>query len=118
MNKLNKEEMIALAEGQLHAYNNRDIEKFCTFFHPNVIVYVAGNPIPTCEGIEAFKTIYTARFNDNPDLHCQLKSRIVVDHAVLDEEWVTGVASALAPSHVVAIYQFKDGLIHTVSFVR
>lgn len=110
--------MIALAEGQLHAYNNRDIDKFCTFFHTDVIVYVAGNPQPTCQGMEAFKKIYTSRFNDNPDLHCQLRNRIVLDNAILDEEWVTGVHNALAPSHVVAIYQFQDGLIHTVSFVR
>lgn len=118
MGKLNKEEMIALAEGQLHAYNNRDLEKFCTFYHPEVTVYIAGNPTPTCLGMEAFRAIYATRFNDNPDLHCQLKSRIALDNAVLDEEWVTGVANALAPSHVVAVYQFKDGLIHTVSFVR
>ena len=118
ISNMTKEEMIALAEGQLHAYNERDIEKFCTFYHPNVVVFVAGNPMPTMMGMDAFRKAYTNRFKENPDLHCQLRSRTVLDNAILDEEWVTGVANSIAPSHVVAVYQFKDNLIHTITFVR
>lgn len=116
---MKKEEMIALAQGQLDAYNNRDIQTFCTFFHPEVKVYRLGEVVEqTCNGMETFREIYRKRFDENPGLHCELRSRVVLNGSVLDEEWVTGVTGASAPSHVVAIYGFRDGLISSVCFTR
>jgi len=110
--------MVKLAQGQLDAYNNRDIETFCRFFHPEVEVFRIGSTDRICVGMEAFREIYRKRFNDNPRLHCELRSRTVLGFSVLDEEWVTGVEGAEVPSHVVAIYQIEDGLIKYVSFCR
>lgn len=116
---MTKEEMVALAQGQLDAYNRRDLESFCRHFHSDVQVYRVGQtPEKTCEGIDAFREIYRSRFDSNPNLHCELKSRVVLNSSVLDEEWVTGVTGASGPSHVVAIYHFKDGLISSVWFTR
>lgn len=117
---MNKERMIALASGQLEAYNKRDIEKFCTFFHPEVQVWSRqnGEPVKTCSNMETFKRMYQSRFENNPDLHCELRSRVVLNDSVLDEEWVTGVTGQEAPSHVVAIYAFRDDLIGYVWFTR
>lgn len=116
---MKKEKMIELAQGQLDAYNKRDIEKFCTFFHPEVQVWrLNGEPVKTCSDMETFKKMYKDRFDKNPELHCELRSRVVLNDSVLDEEWVTGVAGAEAPSHVVAIYGFRDDLIGYVWFTR
>lgn len=116
---MKKEEMVALAQGQLDDYNRRDLEAFCTHYHPEVQVYRLGEVTEKiCEGIEAFREIYRGRFDSNPRLHCELKHRTVLSGSVLDEEWVTGVEGAAAPSHVVAIYGFRDGKIGYVWFTR
>lgn len=116
---MTKEEMINLAQEQLDAYNRRDLEAFCKFFHPEVKVYRLGETIEqTCSDMNTFREIYRKRFDSNPELHCELRSRIVLNNSVLDEEWVTGVTGATAPSHVVAIYGFRDGLISSVYFTR
>ncbi len=116
---MKKERMIELAQGQLDAYNKRDIEKFCTYFHPEVQVWrLNGEPIKTCSDMATFKKMYTARFDNNPKLHCELRSRVVLNDSVLDEEWVTGVEGQEIPSHVTAIYGFRDDLIGYVWFTR
>ena len=116
---MNKERMIELVQGQLDAYNNRDIEKFCTFFHPEVQVWrLNGEPVKTCSDIETFRKMYTTRFESNPELHCEIRHRTIMNGSVLDEEWVTGVVGQEAPSHVVAIYSFRDDLIGYVWFTR
>lgn len=112
---MNKEKMIELAQGQLDAYNARDLEKFCSFYHPNVLVYKLTQSEPISSDFETFTNMYKVRFAENPELHCELKSRVVLKDSVLDEEWVTGAGAA---SHVVAIYGFKDDLISHVWFTR
>ncbi|MBC7429314.1 MAG: nuclear transport factor 2 family protein [Bacteriovorax sp.] len=114
---MQKEKMIALAQGQLDAYNKRDLEAFCNFYHPSVQVFKLAQNEKTCDGIQAFRSMYKTRFEDAPELHCELKSRVVLNDSVLDEEWVTAGAGS-TPSHVVAIYSFKDNLIAHVWFVR
>jgi hypothetical protein len=64
-----------------------------------------------------FRQRYHQRFSENPQLNCELRSRIVLGDSVLDEEWVTG-ASGVSPSHLVAIYYFRDNLISKVFFTR
>lgn len=114
--KTSKEKMIELAQGQLEAYNQRDLNKFLTFYHKNVIVYKLLNNELICNDFEAFREMYKKRFDDCPQLHCELKSRVVLNDTVLDEEWVTG--GGPNPSHVVAIYGFTDQLISHVWFTR
>jgi hypothetical protein len=113
-----KERMVELAQGQLDAYNQRDLEKFCLHYHPNVTAYRLATGEVICQGMAAFREVYRSRFDGSPRLHCELKSRIVLADSVLDEEWVTGVEGASAPSHVVAIYGFEDNLISKVWFTR
>ena len=111
-----KEKMIALCQGQLDAYNNRDIKAFASFYHPEVKAYRLHNNEQILSGLEELNKIYSKRFSENPNLHCELKSRVVLEGTVLDEEWVTGVVGQLKPSHVVAIYKFQDNLIHSIWF--
>lgn len=116
---MNKERMIELAAAQLDAYNKRDIDTFCTYFHPKVQVWrLNGDPTKTCDNITTFRQMYQDRFENNPKLHCELRSRTVLNDSILDEEWVTGVEGAQTPNHVVAIYGFKDNLISHVWFTR
>ncbi len=126
---ITKEKMIELCQGQLNAYNNRDIINFATFYHPEVKAYRLQIPKgkshldsqhneQILSGLDELKQIYKKRFLENPELHCELKSRVVLENTVLDEEWVTGITHQEKPSHVVAIYKFKDNLIHSIWFTN
>jgi hypothetical protein len=111
-----KEKMIELCQGQLEAYNKGDIDAFASFYHPDVKAYRLQGNEQILDGLEQLKINYRKRFSENPKLHCELKSRVVLESSVLDEEWVTGVVNQTKPSHVVAIYKFKDDLIHSIWF--
>lgn len=117
---MNKERMLELVQGQLEAYNKRDIDTFCSYFHPEVQVWrlAEEGPVKTCNEIETFRKMYTARFENNPELHCEIKNRTILNGSVLDKEWVTGVVGQETPSHLVAIYSFRDNLIGYVYFSR
>ncbi len=115
---MKKEKMLELVEGQLAAYNQKNLDKFCTYFHPEVEIYRLNQNEMTCKGIETFRSLYVDRFGLNPDLNCEIKSRIVLEDMIIDEEWITGVAGVSAPGHVVAIYGFKDELIFRCWFAR
>lgn len=115
---MNKERMIELAQNQLDAYNQGNIDNFCENYHQEVEAYSLPDNNLIVKGIEQFRKNYGERFKNNPKLHCELKSRTVLTNSVLDEEWVTGVEGATGPSHVVAIYHFKDNLIYKIWFTR
>ena len=110
--------MIELCQGQLDAYNARDIDKFASYYHPEIKAYRLSQNELVLSGIENLKINYGKRFSENPNLHCELKSRVVLNNSVLDEEWVTGVSNQKVPSHVVAIYNFKYDLIYSVWFTK
>ena len=112
---MKEERMIELVQGQLDAYNARDVDKFCELYHPDVEVFKLSQEAPDCVGIEKFRAIYKALFEKFPMLHCELKSRIVINSFVIDEEFVTRTETNTA--HAVAIYNFKDNLISKVRFV-
>lgn len=115
---MTKQEMEGLAQRQLDAYNRRDLQAFCACYHPEVKItnLVAGQT--TCTGMDQFKGNYQALFDSSPKLHCELKSRVVLDSAVIDEEHVTGASRFPNGLHAVAIYGFRDGLIDRVWFPR
>lgn len=113
---ISKDRMIELCQGQLDAYNERNITQFASFYHNDVKAFRLPSGEQFLNGIAELKVIYKKRFSENPNLFCELKSRVVLEASVLDEEWVTGVTHQEKPSHVVAIYKFKDQLIHSIWF--
>jgi hypothetical protein len=113
---MNKSEMEQITQAQLEAYNRRDLSKFCDCYHDDVKVTNIVSGKVRCEGKEQFKEIYKNLFASSPHLHCELKNRIVLDHAVIDEEWVTGSSNYPNGIHIIAIYSFRDGVIDRVWF--
>ena len=115
---MTKKEMEDLAQRQLYAYNQRDLKAFCECYHPDVKVMNLVSGETLCEGKSQFEKNYQERFSTSPELHCELKSRIVLDTAVIDEEWITGTLRFPNGLHTVAVYGFRDGLIDRVWFTR
>jgi hypothetical protein len=102
-------------EGQLVAYNARDVDAFVPWFTEDVIVEDAmGARIVT--GHDELRARYGPMFAKYPALHAAILSRIRVGEFVLHEESVTGRQPE--PEHVVAIYRVRGGLIDHVRFIR
>ncbi len=110
--------MEILVQGQLDAYNSRDTTLFCSFFHSEVKAAQLISGKSLLSGMDEFEKIYRELFESNPKLHCELKSRIILESAVIDEEFVTGIARFPQGLHAVAIYGFRDDKIDRIWFPR
>jgi len=58
---------------------------------------------------------YEAYFQKTPNLHCELKNRIIQGNTVIDKEYITGTGK---PFEAIAIYQIENNKIKRVYFVR
>lgn len=110
--------MEKIVQKQLDAYNARDLERFCACYHPEIKIVRLLSGITTITNISEFMELYRNLFASNPKLHCKLRSRIVLESVVIDEEFITGLQRAVDGLHTVAIYGFRDGLIDRVWFPR
>lgn len=107
---------VALVEGQLAAYNDHDLERFCSFFAADVEVALFGSDQPALRGMDAFRRRYTERFAGTPDIHCTITQRLVQGQFVIDQERLT--MSGAPERSVVAIYQVDGDLIRRVWFIE
>jgi hypothetical protein len=101
-------------QAQLEAYNSRDIDKFLEPYAEDVQVYDYPDKF-LYQGKELMRKSYSSFFKTTPDLHCELKNRIIIRDKVIDEEAVTANGMLF---HAVAIYEVKDGKITKVTFIR
>ena len=104
---------VDLAQGQLEAYNDRDINRFCTFFSSEIKVYDAHTNTLLFAGMDAFRERYTETF-ENPDLHCTVTQRIVLGNIVIDKEEVQGFGASF--KEAIAIYHTNENCITEVHF--
>jgi len=105
-----------LAQNQLIAYNNKNIEEFLKQYSDNVKIYSFPNILKT-EGKEEMRKIYSKMFETLPDLHCELVNRIVQNNTVIDQESVTFKANEPKKS-AIAIYKIVDDKISEVYFIQ
>lgn len=117
MNNTDNSDARNAAQGQLDAYNNRDIEEFCRWYTDDVQLITLKDNEVFCNGKSEMRERYGKMFESMPSLHCELLNRIVCGNFAFDEESVTGLASD-AIVHAVAIYEVRDGLIAKAWFVR
>jgi hypothetical protein len=104
-----------LAQQQLDAYNNRDIEAFLVPYSDSIEVYDFPNTFQY-KGKEKMRKGYAGMFTDTPDLHCTLKNRMVIGNTVIDQESVI-FNKKNPPLECMAIYTIKDGKIAKVHFI-
>ncbi len=105
-----------LAQEQLDAYNNRDIEAFVLPYAENVKVFNFPSEL-LYEGREKMYDLYGRMFARTPDLHCKLVNRMILSNTVIDHEEVT-ITKNEPPMRAIAIYKIVDGKIAEVYFVR
>ncbi|WP_257988527.1 MULTISPECIES: nuclear transport factor 2 family protein [Bacillus] len=106
-----------LAQMQLDAYNNQDIEQFLQVYSDDVEVLDFPSNKALYTGIEKMRERYTNLFADNPSQNAELLSRTVKGNIVIDHEYVTGRASGVN-TEAIAIYEVKEDKIAKVWFIR
>ena len=105
-----------VAQGQLDAYNVQDLDAFCAFYAPDVVVAELNGEV-TIRGREAFRAKYAEIFARNPTNRAELAGRMVIGSRVIDHEKVTRQAGG-ETFDVAAIYTIADSLIVRVDFVK
>lgn len=103
-----------IVQKQLDAYNERDIEAFMDTYSKNIKLYEYPNTL-FMEGQDKMKESYNSYFENTPDLHCELKNRIIIGNRVIDEEYITANGINF---RAVAIYEVENGRIIKATFLQ
>lgn len=98
-----------IAQEQLDAYNARDLQRFMACYADEIQLYRPPAAEPFLAGKPAMAAHYAANRFNNPQLHAELRGRLVVGSKVFDHERIHGVRDQ--PYEVVAAYEVRDGLI-------
>jgi hypothetical protein len=103
-----------IVQKQLDAYNGRDIDAFMNTYTEDVQLF--NFPMERrSQGQTEMRTGYAGYFETTPDLHCEIKNRIVIGNKVIDEEFITANGNNFS---AVAIYEVENGKIAKVTFLR
>ncbi|NER18511.1 hypothetical protein GWK10_14930 [Spongiivirga citrea] len=103
-----------IVQKQLDTYNNRDIDGFMSTFFEDIRLYSFPDSLTT-EGAEATRKRYQEFFEKTPNLHSEIKNRIVIGNVVIDEEFITANDRRYS---IVAIYEVENGKIIRARFIR
>jgi hypothetical protein len=107
---------VEVAQAQLDAYNEQDIDAFAEVFAENAEVFMnLGDSVPTMVGREVIRERYGKMFKDNPDNKSTLIGRMVQGNFVFDHEYITGRNE---PFQLMAIYEVEGGKIVRCWFAR
>lgn len=109
-----EESPVNIVQKQLDAYNKRDIDAFMETYSETIKLFDYPNKLIS-EGKKAMKENYSSFFENVPNLHCEIKKRIVIGNKVIDEEYITANDMNFS---AVAIYEVENGKIVKVTFLR
>jgi len=116
MNAPAKVSLADIAQAQLDAYNAQDLEAYCAFFTPDLIVSDLNGAIST-QGIAAFHAKYEGVFATFPQNKVELLNRITLGNTVIDHELVIRAPGG-DQFEVGAVYTFAGDKIARIDFVK
>ena len=105
-----------VAEAQLEAYNDQDLDGHCACFADDIVVADLNGAV-TISGIAAYRAKYVQVFADFPQNKAELLNRVVVGNTVIDHERVSRTPGG-DTFEVAAIYTIADAQIVRVDFVK
>ena len=85
-----------LIDAEVAAYQARDVERFLTYFSPDVKI-MDGSGRTLMEGAQALRSYYGPLFADSPNLDVIIVARIAVGQFVIDHERIEGMVSPSRP---------------------
>lgn len=99
-----------VVQGQLDAYNARDIDRFMSFWADDCEYYAFPSQL-LARGLDAVRIRHVERFRE-PNLFGRLLNRMVVDNLVVDQETVTRMfPEGPGQVDVIAMYEVEAGRI-------
>ena len=104
----------AVVQRQLAAYNARNIDAFLNTYADSIRIYDYPNTL-LMDGKDDLRKRYARLFNDTPNLHAEIKKRIVLGNKVIDHEHVRFGENYI---DVIAIYEVGGDKIARVTFIR
>jgi hypothetical protein len=107
MNETQRRLVAAAAEGQLIAYNARDIDAFCNWYTDDVRVFDLVSGEVKLDGIAALRSAYGKQFAERPSKHAEVVSRQLLGDVAIDTELVTD--DGAQPVRIAAIYLVETG---------
>lgn len=99
------------------AYNERDLEKFIGFMHPEFTSYLFESQHCLCSDIEDARKIYRKRFKENKKLFVTTLNRMVNDNVVVESQVIEGFDKGKT-IHAIAIFELQNDKVKRASFVR
>lgn len=109
------EQAEAAIDARLAAYNAHDLEAFIATMDPGVVVYQFPNQ-PVVAGADTLRTSYGRLFENRPELHTEVRSRIVQGPFVIDQEVVTGLPGG-PREHTAVYFVNASGVIERIWYV-
>jgi hypothetical protein len=108
-----------IVDRQVEAYNARDVDAFVACYSDDVVVEELDGPT-LIDGIDDLRRVYGEFFHASPDLHAEVRSRVVLGGTVIDEEEITGMNAPDTPNEMraVVIYRVRGGKIARVRMVN
>ncbi len=110
-----EESPLELVQHQLNAYNEKNIDAFLVPFSDDVELYQFPDKLLS-KGKDIMRKQYIPFFEKHPELHCEIKERIIQGNTVIDKEYVTGTGKKALEA--IAIYQIENSKIKKVYFIK
>ena len=107
-----------VVQGSLDAYNNHDFDKFMSYFSDDIEMYELHEGEPSVKGIEEVRKRYKAYFDASPELHSEIKNRMVFGNKVIDYEYITGARGSKEPYELIFMYEVEDDKIVRTTAIR
>ncbi len=106
-----------LAQIQLNAYNERDLEAFVSVYSPDVEIYNFPDD-KIYSGRKTMRETYAPFFEKATKLHCRLVDRIILGNNVIDREIVKTGIEGRDTLEAIAQYKIEGGFIRKVWFTK
>lgn len=111
-------ELEKVVQANLDAYNNRDIETFMKYIDDDIAFYNLGECEPYLKGKEEVRKRYQDYFDKSPNLHSEIKNRMVFGNKVIDYEYITGSNGTNEPFELIVMYEVEDQKIVKTTAIR
>lgn len=105
-----------LVQQQVDDWNRHSVDEFVAPYSDSTSLYLFPNKlVRQFQTKAALKDYYAEFFAKNPNMHCSVEGRIVLDNTVILHERITGRADGRRIDSIV-IYKIENGKIARVYF--
>lgn len=106
---------LALVQKQVVGYNARNLSSFLEPYSDNVEIYLFPDKLIS-KGKENMQKTYREMFLSFPELHCEIKDRLIQGNIVIDKELISGMGNTKIES--TTIFHIQNNKIAKVYFIE